>query len=102
MFDKLWDESPMVQKMREQDRAKYYEEGINKGTAQGITQGEVQALQRTLVSAVQIKFPDLTDFAQKQAKRYSDPVALELLFQKMLTAPDAKSARWLLESKPEQ
>jgi len=106
MFDKLWEESPMVQKMREQFRAQFYEEGINKGiaqgTTQGITQGKVQALQSNLIDVVQVRFPDLTDFAQQQAKLYHDPGALELLFHKMLTAPDVKTAQWLLELKPEQ
>jgi flagellar biosynthesis/type III secretory pathway protein FliH len=98
MFDKLWEESPTVQKMREQIREKYrvqyYEEGINQGIAQGV--------QRTLVDVVQVRFPDLTEFAQKQVKLCNKPDTLELLFQKMLTAPDATVARQLLESMPEQ
>jgi hypothetical protein len=86
MFDKLWEESPTVQKMREQ----YYEKG------------KVENSQSMLVDAVQIRFPDLTDFAQKQVRLCDDPSVLKLLFQKILTAPDVKTARWLLESTPEQ
>jgi hypothetical protein len=106
MFDKLWEESPTIQKMREQMReqfrSQYYEEGMNKGMAQGMAQGEVKALRRTLVDVVRIKFPDLTKFAQKQVKLFNKADVLEMLFQKMLTAPDATMARQLLESPPEQ
>jgi hypothetical protein len=86
MFDKLWEESPTVRKMR----AQYHKEG------------EAKALQRTLVDVVQVRFPDMIDFAQKQVKLCNKPNTLELLFQKMLTAPDATMARQLLESMPEQ
>ena len=86
MFDKLWDESPMVQKMREQMQEKYYEEG------------RVETLQNTLLDVVRVRFPDLTAQAQKQVKLFNEPGALELLFQQVLRAPDAKTAQWLLET----
>ena len=38
MFDKLWDESPMVQKMREESEAK----GEARGKAEGKAEGELQ------------------------------------------------------------
>ncbi len=85
-FDKLWEESPTVQKTRDC----YYEAG------------ELAAFQRNLISVVQIRFPDLAEFVQKQARLLNDPGALELLHRQMLTVPDSKSARWLLESAPEQ
>jgi hypothetical protein len=90
MFDKLWDESPMVQKMQKQMQEKYYEEG------------KVENAQSMLLEVVRVKFPELTEFAQQQVKLYNKPDALDLLFRKVLTAPDAKTAQWLLESTPEQ
>jgi hypothetical protein len=102
MFDKLWEESPTVQKMR----AQYYEEGRNKGIvqgiAQGIAQGEVQSSRRTLVDIVQVRFPELTEVAQKQARLCNKPDVLAMLIRQIVTAPDVKTARWLLESMSEQ
>ena len=86
MFDKLWEESPTVQKMREQS---YHE-------------GEVQSSQRTLVDIVHVRFPELTEVAQKQAKLCKKPDILALLIRQIVTAPDVKTAQWLLELKPEQ
>jgi hypothetical protein len=102
MFDKLWEESPRVQKMREQFHAQYYGEGIAKGMMrgikQGMVQGEIQTLRRNVMNVVQVRFPDLTAFAQEQVKLFDNPGALDLLFQKILVAPDIKFARWLLDS----
>jgi hypothetical protein len=82
MFDQLWEESPMVQKMRKQS----YEEG------------EVRNLQRTLVEFVKIKFPELTDFAQKEANMCNKLDVLENITRQLFTAPDSKTAQQLLES----
>ena len=110
MFDQLWEQSQTVQKMREQMREQlteqlhkqYYEEGIVQGIMQGKTEGEIETLQRRLMDVVRIKFPDLTDLAQKQVKLFDNPGALDLLFDKMLTVPDSKTAQWLLESNSKQ
>ena len=108
MFDQLWEESPRVQKMREQMRKQYYEEGIAQARAEGIAQArreaevEVETLQRTLIEIVRVKFPALTELAQKQVKQFDNPGALNLLLKKVLTAPDSKTAQWLLESNSEQ
>src|SRR5436190_21992317 len=57
MFDRLWDESPMVQEMKKQSfedgevkgEAKGIAKGKAEGIAKGIAKGEVQTLQRILV-----------------------------------------------------
>ena len=106
MFDQLWEESPRIQKMREQMREQileqlrkqYSEEAI----AQARTEAEVETLQRTLLDIVRVKFPNLTELAQKQVKQFDNPGALNLLLKKVLTAPDSKTAQWLLESNSEQ
>jgi len=51
MYDRLWEENPKVQKIRAESEAK----------------GEVQAMQRMLVSVVKARFPALTQLAQEQA-----------------------------------
>jgi hypothetical protein len=45
---------------------------------------------------------DLTTFAQKQVKHFNKADVLEMLFQKILIAPDATVAQQLLESPPVQ
>ncbi len=78
MFDQLIEESPMIQKIREQS--------------------EMHTLQRTLVNVVRVRYPDLAGFAQQQVGHFNKPDALELLIQKVVTAPNASTAHWLLES----
>ena len=90
MYDELWDNNPIVQKMREQD--------IAKGRQEGFQQGLQQGLQRSLVNAVRIRFPDLAEFAQYQASHFDKPDVLESLIQQVVTAPDATVVLKLLRS----
>jgi hypothetical protein len=78
MFDQLIEESPMIQKIREQS--------------------EILTLQRTLVNVVRARYPDLAEFAQRQVGRFNKLDALELLIEQVVTAPDVSTVRWLLES----
>lgn len=80
MYDRLWEENPKVQKIRAESEAK----------------GEVQAMQKMLVSVVKARFPALTQLAQEQATQINSPDALDLLVQKIATAPDEHMVRWLL------
>jgi hypothetical protein len=86
MFDQLFEESPMIQKLRQ----RYFE------------QGEMHTLRRMLVNVVRTRYSDLAEFAQQQASHFDNPGALELLIQKVVTAPDASTVRWLLESDTEK
>ncbi len=89
LFEQLWEESPTIQKMR----AQYYEKGIT----QGITQG----VQRTLVEFVQVRFPELTEFAQRQAQLCKKPEVLETITRELFTAPNSGTAQQLLASMSE-
>ncbi len=80
MFDQLFEESPMIQKLCQQ----YFE------------QGEMRALQRTLVNVVRARYPDLAELAQQQACRFNTSGVLELLIRQAVTVPDANTAQWLL------
>ena len=82
MFEQLFDESSMIQKMYEQSK--------------------VETLQRTLLYFVEVSFPDLTDFAQKRTNYLKNTDTLEALIHDLFTASDATMARRLLESVPEQ
>ncbi len=80
MYDPLWEENPRVLRNRAESKA----------------QGELQALQRTLINVVKIRFPSLADLAQQQVMHIDKPDALDLLIQKVVTAPDENMVRWLL------
>jgi hypothetical protein len=96
MYDPLWEEHPKVKKIRAESRAEGEAVGIAEGEVIGIVKGEIQALQRTIVNIVKIRFPDLSELAQKQVTQVNDPGALDLLVQKVSTAPDEAMVRWLL------
>ena len=49
-----------------------------------------------LISVVKACFPALVELAQEQAAQINSPDALELLVQKIATAPDENMVRWLL------
>ena|SRR5215469_3168892 len=80
MYDRLWEENPKVQQIRAESEAK----------------GEVQAMRRMLISVVKARFPALVELAQEQALQINSPDALDLLVQKIATAPDEQMVRWLL------
>ena len=86
MFEQLFEESPMIQEMRQQSLEK----------------GEMRALQRTLVNLVRVKYPDLAELVQQQADHFSEPEPLELLIQQVGTASDVSIVRKLLESSAQQ
>ena len=71
MYDRLWEESPKVQKIR--------------------AESEVQAMQRMLVSVVKARFPTLTQLAQEQAVQINSPDTLDLLVQKIRRLPLTKT-----------
>jgi len=58
--------------------------------------GEVQAMRRILISVVKARFPALVELAQEQAMQINSPDALDLLVQKIATAPDEQMVLWLL------
>lgn len=85
MFEQLFEESPMIQKMREQ----YF------------MRGKVVELQELLVKIIRTKYPDLAGFAQQQASHFDKLDTLELLVQQVMTVPDANAVRGLLEAETE-
>jgi flagellar biosynthesis/type III secretory pathway protein FliH len=98
MYDQLFEESPMIQKMREE----YLSKGYQEGRQEGLQEGEMLALRRMLVNHVQKRYPDLVELAQQQAIRFNNPETLEMLFQQLINAPNASTAHWLLESATQQ
>jgi len=80
MYDELWEESPRIQQERIKSRA----------------EGELRAAQRIFVNIVSARFPALTELAKQYATQIDNPAVLEVLAQKVVTAPDEKTVRWLL------
>jgi hypothetical protein len=97
MFDNSEEENPQVQKMKRRMWEIFWGDYYKGGWDQGIDVGKVQALRRTLVHIVQLRFPDLTEFAEEQT-RLSGSDILEVLILQLVTAPDVEIARWLLET----
>ena len=88
MYDPLWENHPKIKQIRAESRAE--------GRAEGEAKGEILTAQRMFVNIVKARFPALGELAQKEAARISNPESLDLLAQKVVTAPDENIARWLL------
>ena len=77
---------------------KEWEKDQEKGIVAGREKGEVQTLQQTLVEFVQVRFPVLTELAQRQAQLCQNAEALHTVTQQLYAAPDVGAAQRLLES----
>ncbi len=84
MYDQLWEESPRIRQERARSRA------------EGKAEGELQVARRMFVNIVSARFPALAELAKKQAAQIDNPAALDILAQKVVTAPDESAVRWLL------
>jgi predicted transposase YdaD len=99
MFDQLWEESPTIQKMREE----YLQKGIQKGIQEGRQeelQEELQRLRQILMNIVRVKYPDLVDLAHQRASLVDNPDKFQFLIEHVVSAPNVDTVRWLLEPKP--
>ena len=102
MFEQLFDESPVIQKIREQSLVKGLQEGRQKGLQEGrqkgLQEGGLLALQDLLVDSVQERYPDLAGLARASAGHYDKLDALKKHLQQVMTAPNADAVRKLLEA----
>ncbi|TMC23957.1 MAG: hypothetical protein E6J34_01290 [Chloroflexi bacterium] len=92
MFDHLWNESPMVKKMKEESEAR----GVAIGEARGKAEGALQVSREILINLVKARFPSLADLAQQKAAQMSNVGAIEHLIELIGTASDEHMACWLL------
>ncbi len=97
-FNELWDSSPTVQKMRDQYRIQFLEQGRQEGIQEGLQKGGLLALQDLLVSHVQERYPELAALARTSAGHADSLDALKLLIQQVMTASNADTVRGLLEA----
>ncbi len=102
MFEQLFNESPTIQKIREQYLVKGIQEGlqkgIQKGRQEGIQEGRLLALRNLLVNSVQRRYPELSALARTSAGHFDQLDVLELLIQQVMIAPNADAVRSLLEA----
>jgi predicted transposase YdaD len=102
VYDPLWEENSKVRRMRAESEAKGRAEGLAegeaRGRAEGEAKGEAKGLQIALVSAVKVRFPELTELAQQTVEQINDTTGLDMLLKHVITAPDERTARWLLSS----
>jgi hypothetical protein len=102
VYDPLWEENSKVRRIRAESmaegEAKGKAEGLAEGEAKGEAKGKAEGLQMALVSAVKVRFPELTELAQQTVEQINDTVGLDMLLKHVITAPDERTARWLLSS----
>jgi len=90
MYDQLWEESPTIQKMRQ--------EYLIKGRQQALLE-EIQGLQDMLVDFVRVKYPDLVELAQQRASHFDNPKVSRSLIHQVTVAANADMVHQLLEQK---
>ncbi len=96
VYDRLWLENPKVQRIRTEGK----KEGIAVGKAEGIAIGKVEgveALQRTLITFINVRFPALSELAQQKVPHIKNLSQLEQLTNQMYIAPDEHIAHFLLD-----
>jgi hypothetical protein len=110
MYDSLWNEHPRVQKILAESKAQGLAQGLEQGLERGLKQGLEQGLEQGLakgalqnsrkmfINIVKARFPALTELARQEAAKINSPDALDILAQKIVTAPDENIARWLLSA----
>lgn len=101
VYDLLWLENPKVQQIRSEGKREGKAEGIAVGKAEGIAEGMaegVEALQRTLINFINVRFPALSELAHRKVPHSKKLSQLELLTSQMYIAPDEHIARFLLDS----
>ena len=81
-YDSLLDEDPEIQER--------------------IARGKVEALQETVIMAVENKFPALVELARERVLIVTKLDALQQLVAFIFNSPDEATARWLLNTLPSQ
>ena len=80
MFDELLEDDPHIQELVNR---------VEKRAA-------IQALQRAVVSVIEVRFPALAELAQQQVTQINSLDNLHFLIQKLSIAPNESIAIWLL------
>ena len=105
-LDDFLEQSPYVQKKKEEGRKEGREigreigreEGREIGREEGLEEGLARGLQKAFVAIVEGRFPPLVELAQERVSQVTQPDELGLLLKQIATIPDETSALWLLNS----
>lgn len=84
MYQSLWDQSPIVKKMKAASEAV------------GEAKGELKGVREMVVNVVQLRFPALTELARQKVAQIDKPELLKKLHEQVILAPDEASMRVLL------
>jgi len=97
MWDDLMEKDPKMRKIRKESEAKGRTEGIKEGIEKGLKEGLAEGLRKAIVTAVRLRFPDLTELAQEKVAQVNKPEKLNLLVDQIAIAPDENMVRLLLD-----
>ena len=97
MWDDLMEKDPKMRKIRKESEAKGRTEGLKEGVEKVLKEGMAEGLRNAIVTAVNVRFPDLTEVAQQTVAQINKPEKLNLLMSQLLKAPDEDAARLLLD-----
>ena len=93
MWDDLMEKDPKMRKIRRESEAKGRSEGLKEGIREGLTEG----LRKAIITAIKLRFPDLTEVAQEKVARVDKPEKLDLLVDQIAVASDEKMGLLLLD-----
>jgi len=85
MWDDLFERDPKMRKIRKESKA------------QGIAEGLAEGLQKAVITVVKLRFPPLTELAQRKVSRVRQPETLNQLLEQVTSVPDEDTARLLLD-----
>jgi hypothetical protein len=93
MLDRLWDESPRIQRIRAQSE----ERGRMEGRMKGLIEGRIEGIQSAIIAVIIARFPTLQAFAQDCISHITDVAVLQSLAGQIASTPDEMTARQILE-----
>lgn len=97
-LDDLFEQSPYIQKKKEEGREIGMKEGHEIARIEGHERGFAEGLQKAFVIVVQGLFPPLAELAQQGIVQITKPDQLDLLLKEIIYAPDEATACWILST----
>ena len=96
MLEDIMEESWTYQEIVKKGMKKGLDLGLQQGLEQGLEQGREEEQHQTLLSFVQIRFPELVSLAKQQTTAINDPEVLHNLIVKLFGVQSADEARQAL------
>ncbi|HCI79536.1 MAG TPA: hypothetical protein DHW02_07590 [Ktedonobacter sp.] len=96
-IESLLDENLFVQKRRAEGFAEGEARGKAEGEAKGRAEGLQQGLQFAVITALENRFPPLTESVRQKISHVQQPERLQLLLKAAITAPDEKTLQSMID-----